>query len=213
MSEHIHGGPLHRGPGPELGAATSAMLMVHGRGATAASLLTLATEMPKEGMAYLGPQAAGRTWYDHSFLAPRRANEPGLSSGLRRLDEAVAALGEAGIPSERTVLLGFSQGACLALDYAARHPRRYAGVVAFSGGLIGPPGMAWDDLGPGLDGTPIFLGCSDRDPHVPLERVRESEAVLDRLGGDVEARIYPGMPHTVVEDEVQWVRDLLAGLP
>lgn len=210
--QHIHGGSalLHRGASLE--SARSAMILVHGRGATASSILTLADELPKEGMAYVAPQASGHTWYGYSFMAPREANEPGLSSGLRRLDEAVSELGRAGIDPHRIVLLGFSQGACLALEYAARHARRYAGVVAYSGGLIGPPDMGWEDLSASLEETPVFLGCSDRDAHVPLERVEQSEAVMRRLGGDVEARIYPGMPHTIVEDEIRWTRDLLAGL-
>ena len=210
--QHIHGDAalLHRGA--PLASARSAMILVHGRGATAASILTLADELPKDGMAYVAPQASGQTWYGYSFMAPREANEPGLSSGLRRLDEAVRELGEAGIDADRVVLLGFSQGACLALEYAARHARRFAGVVAYSGGLIGPPGMSWDDVPANLDGTPVFLGCSDRDAHVPLERVQESERVMKRLGAEVEARIYPGMPHTIVEDEIRWTRELLAGL-
>ncbi|MEM1181059.1 MAG: dienelactone hydrolase family protein [Acidobacteriota bacterium] len=214
MPEHVHGGePLRVGPGPDLASASAAMVLVHGRGATAMSILTLAEAMPKPGMAYIAPQASGQTWYPHSFLARRGQNEPGLSSGLRRLEETVGAVLDAGIESDRIVLLGFSQGACLTLDYAARHPRRYAAVVAFTGGLIGPRDQGWDRLEPGLDGTPIFLGCSDQDPHVPLRRVQESGAVLRRLGGDVETRIYPGMPHTIIDDEVQWVRDLLDGLP
>jgi len=184
--------------------------MVHGRGATAESILTLADELAVEGIAYLAPQAAGDSWYPYRFLAPLDANEPWLSSGLARIGEVLAEIERAGLSADRVVLLGFSQGACLALEFAARNPRRYGGVVGLSGGLIGPPGTARDAAG-SLAGTPVFLGCSDRDPHIPLASVEETAALLTRLVGAVEKRIYPGLGHTVNEDELGWVRDLLRG--
>ena len=197
--------------GRPLGEAAAAVVMVHGRGATAESILTLAEELGRPDLAYLAPQAAGSTWYPYSFLAPLHQNEPGLSSGLARIGEVLARVEAAGIPSERTVLLGFSQGACLTTEFAARNARRYGGVVALSGGLIGPPGTPRDYAG-SLAGTPVFLGCSDRDPHIPLPRVEESAEILAELGGEVTKRIYPAMGHTVNEDELEHVRRILAGL-
>lgn len=206
----------HRGQpvlatGRPLGEAEAAMILVHGRGAGAEDILGLARELGRPELAYLAPQASGSTWYPYSFLAPMERNEPGLSSGLEVLGDLLAHLESAGIPAERTVLLGFSQGACLASEFAARNARRYGGVVAFSGGLIGPPGTPRDYPG-SFAGTPVFLGCSDRDPHVPRERVAESRDVFQRMGAEVTERIYPGMGHTVNEDELAFVRDLLEKL-
>ncbi|HEV7516822.1 MAG TPA: phospholipase, partial [Thermoanaerobaculia bacterium] len=209
----------HRGQpvataGLPLAAAGAAVIMVHGRGATAESILTLADELGRPDLAYLAPQAHGHAWYPYSFLAPLAQNELGLSSALAVLGDLVERVGAAGIPPERTVLLGFSQGACLSLEFAARNAgkgQRLGGVVGLSGGLIGPPGTPREyALGDGsLAGTPVFLGCSDRDAHVPRERVDESARVLSSLGGEVTERIYPGMGHTVNEDEIEFVRDLL----
>jgi predicted esterase len=197
--------------GRPLDQADAAVVMVHGRGATAESILTLAEEVGRPELAYLAPQAAGSTWYPYGFMAPMEQNEPWLSSALERLGSVLAKLESEGIPAERTVLLGFSQGACLTLEFAARHAKRYAGVVAFSGGLIGPPGTPRDYPG-SLDGTPVFLGCSDIDPHIPEGRVHESAEVVRRMGAQVTERIYPGMGHTVNEDELSWLADLLRGL-
>lgn len=211
----------HRGQpvataGLPLGKAPAAVVMVHGRGATAESILTLADELGQPGLTYLAPQAAGYSWYPYSFLAPMEKNEPGLSSALEVLEGLLAKLEAEGIPAERTVLLGFSQGACLTSEFAARHAKRYAGLVALSGGLIGPPGTPRDYSGlfgsGSFDGTPIFLGCSDVDPHIPEARVRESAEVFRRMGAQVTERIYPRMGHTVNEDELSWVSDLLGSL-
>ena len=198
--------------GTPLGKATAAMILIHGRGATAEDILGLGREMGRPDLAYIAPQATEYTWYPYSFMAPMERNEPGLSSGLALIGHLVARLEAEGIPAERTILCGFSQGACLSLEYAARNARRFGGVAALSGGLIGPPGTPRDYPG-SLDGTPVFLGCSDRDPHIPLQRVQESTEVLKRMGGDVTERIYPGMGHTVNEDELEQVRSLIAGLP
>jgi len=197
--------------GSPLGQATAAMILVHGRGATAEDILSLGRELGRPDLAYLAPQAEGYSWYPYSFLAPMERNEPGLSNGLALLDHLVERLGAEGIPPERTVLLGFSQGACLSLEYAARNARRFGGVAGLSGGLIGPPETPRDYPG-SFDGTPVFLGCSDRDPHIPLQRVKESTEVLTRMGAQVTERIYPAMGHTVNEDELEQVRSLLAGL-
>jgi phospholipase/carboxylesterase len=197
--------------GSPLGQATAAMILVHGRGATAEDILSLGRELGRPDLAYLAPQAEGYSWYPYSFLAPMERNEPGLSNGLALLGHLVERLEAEGIPPERTVLLGFSQGACLSLEYAARNARRFGGVAGLSGGLIGPPGTPRDYPG-SFDGTPVFLGCSDRDPHIPLQRVKETTEVLTRMGASVTERIYPAMGHTVNEDELERVRELVAGL-
>jgi phospholipase/carboxylesterase len=187
-------------------------VMVHGRGGSAEDMLGLGRELGRPELAYVAPQASpalGNAWYPYSFMAPMAQNEPGLSSALEVLGDLVAHLETGGIPAERIVLLGFSQGACLSLEFAARNARRYGGVVALSGGLIGPPGTPRDYIG-SLAGTPVFLGCSDRDPHIPRERVEESARVFEAMGAAVTERIYPAMGHTVNEDELDFVRGLLA---
>jgi predicted esterase len=184
------------------------MVMLHGRGATAESILTLATALGAGDFAYLAPQAGGNSWWPQSFLAPIASNEPGISSAMQAVEDVLARVAVGGVPPERTVLLGFSQGACLAAEFAARHAGRYGGVASLSGGLIGPDGTPRDYPG-SLDGTRIFLGCSDMDSHIPAERVRLSASVLERLGGVVAMRLYPGMGHTVNEDEMAAVRWLM----
>lgn len=201
------GQPVRTGGAP-LAEAQAAMIMVHGRGATADSILTLAGALDGPGFAYLAPQASASTWYPNSFLAPIASNEPGISSGLQAIRAVLESIEEAGIPAERTVLLGFSQGACLSLEFVARHARAYGGVAGLSGGLIGPDGTARNYEGT-LDATPIFLGCSDIDMHIPRERVSQTAEVLQRLGGDVTLRFYPGLGHTVNEDEIAQVQALM----
>jgi phospholipase/carboxylesterase len=194
--------------GRPLAEASSAMILVHGRGATAESILELASLLPHPGMAYLAPQAAHNSWYPYSFMYPTEQNEPYLTSALARLGELVAEVEAAGIPAEKLVLAGFSQGACLAAEFAASNARRYGGLLLFSGGLIGPPGTPRDYDG-SLDGTPVFIGCSDSDFHIPLERVQETTAALRQLGAAVTEKIYPGMGHTIVADEIEQARRLL----
>jgi predicted esterase len=206
-----HGGRPFLAAGRPLGEAAGAVVMVHGRGGSAEDVLTLAGELRRPDLAYIAPQAAGHTWYPYSFLAPFEQNEPGLTSGLGFLARLLARIEEEGIPAERTVLLGFSQGACLSLEFAARNAKRYGGVIGFSGGLIGPPGTPRDYAG-SFAGTPVFLGCSDRDPHIPKERVDETAEVLGRMGAEVTERIYPGMGHTVIEDEMEHARRILSAL-
>lgn len=197
--------------GAPLDAAKAALILVHGRGASAASILSIAQELDMPDVAYWAPQAAGHTWYPYSFMAPTEHNEPGLSSALHLLDTLIGRIEDAGLRHERIVLLGFSQGACLSTEYAARHPQRYGGVVGLSGGLIGPEGTTFEVEG-SMDGTPVFLGCSDRDPHIPLERVHETASVFRQLGADVEERIYDGMGHTVNQDEVDFIRSQMQQL-
>jgi predicted esterase len=197
--------------GRPLGEAAAAMILIHGRGATAESILELTREFSMEGahLAYLAPQAAGMVWYPNRFVAPRASNEPYLSSALAKIEGLVAQVLAAGIPAEKLFILGFSQGACLALDYAARHPRRYGGLIGLSGGLIGETLNPADYSG-NLEGTPAFLGCSDVDFHIPLERVQASTAILSGLGAAVTERIYPNMGHTVNHDEIRFIRQMLA---
>jgi predicted esterase len=197
--------------GAPLARAKAAMVMLHGRGAGAEDMVALADVLAQPDIACLAPQAAGHTWYPYPFTAPIARNEPWLTSALGVVDGLLERLGEAGFVPERVVLLGFSQGACLGLEYAARHARRYGGVIGLSGGLIGPDGTPRDYPG-SLAGTPVFLGCSDIDPHIPLARVRETAAVLRRLGATVDERIYPGMGHLINDDEIRAVRGLLAAL-
>ena len=197
---------LTLGPPPE--RARIAMILAHGRGASAEDILGLAAELHLDDVAFLAPQAAEHTWYPYSFLTPMEKNEPGLSSGLGVLDRLVASLGKQGLPPERIGFLGFSQGACLSLEYAARHARRYAAVIGLSGGLIGPPGTPRDYPGSSA-GTPVFVGCSDIDPHIPLERVQETAEVFRQLGANVDERIYRGMGHTVNSDELSAIAGIL----
>jgi predicted esterase len=187
--------------GPKPSDARLAVILVHGRGASPEDILGIADEIGVDDVSYLAPAAPGGSWYPYSFLAPFEQNEPHLSAALGTLDRLVAELGVALVPTERIALLGFSQGACLSLEYAARHARRYAGVIGFSGGLIGPPGTPRTYPG-SLAATPVFLGCSDVDPHIPIERVKETATVLGDLGAAVDARIYPGMGHTINRDEI-----------
>lgn len=194
--------------GEDLARARGAVVMIHGRGASAESILELAASLATAGLALLAPQAAGGAWYPYRFLAPLEQNEPALSAALATIGAALDAVAAAGVPAERTVLLGFSQGACLATEYAARNAQRYGGVVGLSGGLIGPDGTPRDYTG-SLGETPVFLGCSDVDFHIPQARVVESAAILRGLGGNVDMRIYPGMGHTVNEDELEAVQAIL----
>jgi predicted esterase len=194
--------------GAPLETAAGALIAIHGRGGGAEDIIALAREIAPDNVTVVAPQAAGNTWYPYPFLAPTERNEPYLSSALRTVADLVAQLGEHGMPPARIALMGFSQGACLALEAAARNARRYAAVIGFSGGLIGPPGTSFDFAG-SLDGTPVFLGCSDVDPHIPKERVEESAVALERLGAAVDVRLYPGMSHTVNRDELEAARTIL----
>jgi predicted esterase len=184
------------------------MIMVHGRGVGPENILDLVSQLAHPAFAYLAPAAANRTWYPLSFLSDRQKNEPYLSSALGALARVVERVVAGGLPTDRIVLLGFSQGACLASEFALRHPARYGGIIAFSGGLIGPPGTTWPATGR-LDGAAAFFGCSDVDAHVPAARVEESAAVYRGMGADVTARIYPGMGHTVIADEIDAARAIM----
>jgi len=203
-----HGGQPLRTAGASLADARAAVVLVHGRGTGAAGILPLADALALEGVAWLAPEAADGTWYPRRFIAPIEENEPWLGSALDRLAVVVRTIEDAGLPSTRTAFVGFSQGACLALEFAARHARRWGVVAALSGALIGPPGRTFEYPG-SLAGTPVLLGCSDVDAHIPLDRVHDSTAALRALGAEVDERIYPGMGHTVNEDELRRLRYLL----
>jgi predicted esterase len=194
--------------GPNARDARLVVILLHGRGAGARDIMTLAPQFSAADIAYIAPQAAGSTWYPQSFLAPIPQNEPWLGSALGVVAGLVDDLQQQGIGSERLAIMGFSQGACLTLEFAASHARRYAAVAAFTGGLIGPPGTPRDYVGT-LAGTPVFIGSSDVDPHVPLDRVHESTAVLRGMGAIVDERIYPGMGHTINAEELAAVDALL----
>ena len=194
--------------GVPLARADKAVIMLHGRGATAADILTLTDHFETSDLAYVAPQAPGNSWYPYSFLAPLDRNEPALSQALAMVGELVDGVAKDGIAPDRVVLLGFSQGGCLALEYAARHARRYGAVIGLSAGLIGPQNTPREYAG-SLAGTPVFLGCGDLDDHIPLERVKESTKVLRNLGGDVKERIYRGMGHGINDEELLQVQNLL----
>jgi phospholipase/carboxylesterase len=197
--------------GRSLGSAAAAVILVHGRGASADDILGLADEFDLSELAYLAPEAAGHTWYPYSFLAPVEQNQPWLNSALGLIATLVARINAAGIPADRLALVGFSQGACLATEFVARNPAHYGGLVAFTGGLIGPPATKFNYSGD-LAGARCFLGAGDPDPHVPWERVEQSASVLSRLGAEVTLQRYPGLPHTINEDELQHAKRILSSL-
>jgi phospholipase/carboxylesterase len=197
--------------GRELDSAVAAIILVHGRGASAEDILGFAEELGMRDFAYLAPDAAGHTWYPYSFMAPIEQNQPWLDSALGLLAKTIEGATAAGITKSRVVLVGFSQGACLATEFVARNATHYGGLVAFTGGLIGPEGTRFEYSGR-LHSTPCFLGAGDPDPHVPWKRVEESASVLSRLGGDVTLRRYPGLPHTINRDELEHARNMLRQL-
>ena len=203
-----HSGQAVLAAGAPLAQAKGVLLMLHGRGASAADILGLSGRLSLPGLAFLAPQAARSTWYPNRFLAPLESNQPWLDSALKQIHILVDRAAVAGVPSERTCLLGFSQGACLALEFAARSGRRWGGVFGLSGALIGPPGAA-RTYPPGSRGTPVLLGCSVPDPHIPQESVAESARLLEGLGMQVDVRLYPDLGHTVNLDEVDAVRAVL----
>jgi predicted esterase len=206
---HPHAGQPIRRQGPTTAQARIAVILVHGRGDSASGILTLADTLDLAVVTWLAPQASGHTWYPYSFLAPMERNQPGIDSGLLVLEDLVSMLDAEGIDPSRLAVMGFSQGACLAQEFAARHARRYHAVIGLSGGLIGPPDTPRNYAG-AFDATPVFLGCSDIDPHIPVERVHESADVFKRMNAVVDERIYPRMGHTVNPDEIDAVRALLS---
>jgi len=199
--------PVHA-TGAKLEEASAALILLHGRGATAEDILSLSAFFNYPQLAYLAPQAEGFTWYPNRFMAPVEQNEPYLSAALSRIDELVKKAESHRIPTERIFIGGFSQGACLASEYVIRNPRRYGGLLVFSGGHIGPLDMQRQPHGD-LRGMPAFLGCSDMDPHIPLQRVKETSALLEAMGAKVTEKIYPRMEHTIIKDEIELARQVI----
>ena len=203
-----HRGQPVRQVGVPLGEAKGAVVLLHGRGGSAEDILSLAQPLYREGLAYLAPQAAGHTWYPNSFLARREATEPWLASALAKVGSVMAEIEAAGISRNRIVVAGFSQGACLATEFVALNPARYAGLIAFTGGLIGPSDADLHHEG-SLAGTPALFLSGDPDPHVPWQRVQASAAELERMGAVITARRYPGRPHTISVEELELARTLV----
>ena len=203
-----HAGQPVAEAGAPLGQGPAVVIMVHGRNAGPANILDLVPRLARPRLTYLAPAAGNRTWYPYSFMADLEKNEPGLSSALKMLAGLVDRVERAGVPRSRTFMLGFSQGACLASEFLVRRAARYGGLIALTGGLIGPPGTQWTFPGT-FDGTPVFLGSGDPDPHVPAERVSESADVFTRMGASVTKRIYPGMGHLVNDEEITLTQALL----
>ncbi|HEY7093395.1 MAG TPA: dienelactone hydrolase family protein [Ktedonobacterales bacterium] len=211
VSDNLHRGQPIVTAGSPLERATIAMIMLHGRGASASGILSLADEFGNTDVAYLAPQPAGSTWYPNRFSAPVESNEPWLSSALGAVADALSLVATAGIPLERTLLLGFSQGACLALEYVARNPKPYGGLAGLSGALIenGDKSRLYQGT---VNGAPVFLGCSTTDPHVPKERVERSAEIFRSLGAEMTLRLYPNLEHIVNSDEVEFVRGMIANV-
>lgn len=203
---HTGDDTLYKGLTP--GKASRAMIMIHGRGASAESIAALIAEIKADDFLYAVPRASGNTWYPHRFIEPRQTNEPGISSGLALIDAIVKSLNEAGITSDKIYLLGFSQGACLAVDYAARYPDKFAGVFALSGALIGEK-INGPDYSGDLRSTPVFFGCSENDFHIPEERIHESAEIFKKLNADVTTRIYPNLGHTINHDEIKFINNII----
>jgi phospholipase/carboxylesterase len=208
MTNDRHAGGAVLQAGVPLDKAHLAVVLLHGRGGSAEDILDLGSAFDLPKVAYLAPQAAGHTWYPLSFLAPREANEPYLSSALAKVESVIESLRQAGFGYERIVVAGFSQGACLATEFVASHPARFGGLIAFTGGLIGPPGSLQTPAGE-LAGTPALLCSGDPDPHVPWARVEESAVILDAMGAKVTTKRYAGRPHTITQEELELARNLL----
>jgi len=209
MSSDPHAGGTVLHAGALLAEARGVVILLHGRGATAEDILSVSDAMEAPSLAYLAPQAAGYAWYPNSFLADRESNEPYLTSALKKVESVVEIALAAGFTRDQILIGGFSQGACLSTEFVATHPARYAGMIAWTGGLIGPLGSEVSHSGD-LAGTPALLLSGDPDPHVPWSRVEESARVLTSMGADVTMKRYPGKPHSVSADEVVLARALVA---
>lgn len=206
-----HAGQAVARAGAAIEQATSAVIGIHGRGSNPSDILALQRAIDLPRVAWIAPSASSHTWYPYSFLRPRAENQPFLDSALSIVGGLLHHLEDSGVPAERVVLLGFSQGACVVSEFMARYPRRFGGLVVLSGGLVGEE-IDRSSYSGSLAGTPVFGGCSDVDPHVPVERFEITGAVLGDLGGVVDFRVYPGMGHTIGHDELVAARDLIAGV-
>jgi predicted esterase len=208
MTENIHAGQPVKRLGTDLIEARLIVLLLHGRGADADSMIPIAQKLEIQGVHFILPQAAFNRWYPQSAFGPIEENEPNLSFALERIDMLVQELTRKGLAYEQIVLGGFSQGACLTSEYVARNARKYSGLFLFSGALVGPRGTPRDYAG-SLEDTPVFIGCSDIDPWIPNYALNETAAVFERLGAAVDFRVYPGMAHTINPEEIDAVRTML----
>ena len=205
LDPHQYGTVHTFGTAPEV--ALGVVILLHGRGGSAEDILSLAREFELPQLAYFAPQAAGHSWYPNSFMASVASNQPWLCSALNKVESIVQMAQDAGIAADRVAVGGFSQGACLATEFVASHPKRYAALFALTGGLVGPPGSDLAHQG-SLAGTPAFFGSGDPDPHVPWQRVRDSAQVLESMGAIVNVKRYPGRGHTVSSEELAITREL-----
>ena len=193
--------------GKPIEEAEKALIMLHGRGASAQDILSLSSYLKADDFALLAPQAVNNTWYPHSFLVPPQQNEPWLSSAIQLLEDLIIEVNDKGINSEKIFLLGFSQGSCLTLEFVTRNAKKYGGVIAFTGGLIGDK-IYQENYKGDFNKTAIFIGTSDPDPHVPVERVQETSSILKRMNADLTLKIYKNMGHIISRDEINTVNDL-----
>jgi phospholipase/carboxylesterase len=198
--------------GQEITTAKKALIMIHGRGGSAEDILTLSNYLQVKDYALIAPQATGGTWYPYSFLAPPAQNEPWLSSALAVLQEVTADVVAQGIAQEQIYFLGFSQGACLTLEFVTRHAGKYGGVVSFTGGLIGDKIYPENYTG-NFAGTPVFIGTSNPDPHVPVERVHATEKTLQKMGATITVNVYDNMGHTISQEEIDQANTLVFNKP
>jgi predicted esterase len=194
--------------GPKAQNGKNALILIHGRGSNAESILPIANELELEDTVIIAPEASQFTWYPYRFIEKRESNEPGITSGLTLINSIISSLIDSGISTDNIFLLGFSQGACLVLDYVARNPRKFAGVFALSGGLIGDI-LIKNEYSGSLDNTPIFLGCSDNDFHIPKERVHESAEIFRSLTANVITKIYENMGHTISYEEIKEINEII----
>lgn len=196
--------------GTLLNEAKKALIMVHGRGANATDILGLASHLHVDGFALIAPEATQNTWYPYSFLAKPEQNEPWLSSALELLQQAVEEVTKNGIAPENIYFMGFSQGACLALEFVSRHAQRFGGIAAFTGGLIGDR-IYSENYSGDFKGTPIFICTGNPDPHVPLERVNESVSILEKMNAEVTLQVHEGRPHTITQEEIMEANRVVFG--
>ncbi len=194
--------------GSPVDKASAALIMLHGRDGAAENMLSIARQLRATKLAVLAPSAAEARWFPYSSLVPFQQNEPDLSSAISVVHSLVQEAELSGVPTERIFLFGFSQGGSIILEYAARHPRKYGGIVGLSAGLIGPPGTTWES-DQTFSGTPVFLGCSDVDPQVPRSRVEESAEAFTALGARAFLKFYPGMGHTINGEEIKALHQII----
>ncbi|HLT42106.1 MAG TPA: dienelactone hydrolase family protein [Sphingobacteriaceae bacterium] len=194
--------------GESIENASNVLIMIHGRGGTAKDILSLASQLEVQDYALLAPQANNNTWYHYSFMAPPEHNNPWLSSAIEIIENTVDEVHNQGIPYMNIYFLGFSQGACLTLEFASRNAKRYGGIVAFTGGLIGDKIYSENYKGD-FKGTPVFIGTGDHDSHVPLERVDETALILEKMGAKVTKKVYPDKPHSISLEEIELANALI----